>query len=142
MAERPTEYWYDKAADAIVREGLTLFAFTNREDLGLTVRECENILRTKLFQETLRTRRNIYYREIANDSSYSRNAAKGQMMVAITKMMENGQYDKAAAAIMQLAKLEGWTTDGTNVNIFQDLSQADIVKLRAKMQKQPSSSVN
>lgn len=116
----------------MVREGKTLFAFSNEKNLGLTSRECENTQKTKAFQEVLRTRRNVYYKEIANDSSLSRAAVKGQLVLAISKMMENGQYDKAANAIMQLAKLEGWTSDGTNVNVFADLTSADLAKLREK----------
>lgn len=132
MPERPTEHWYEAAADAIVREGKTLFAYANEADLGLISRECENIVKTKYFQEVLRTRRNVYYKEIANDPSLSRASFKGQLAVAIQKMMENQQYDKAAAAIMSLAKFEGWTSEGTNVQVFNDLSHADLIKLREK----------
>lgn len=137
MPEKPTEHWYEKACDAIVREGKTLFAFSNQEDLGLTNRECENILKTKGFQEVLRTRRNVYYKEIANDASLSRAAVKGQLVLAITKMLEKEQYDKAANAIMQLAKLEGWTSDGTNVNVFNELTAKDLADLRTKFTPKP-----
>lgn len=129
---RHSEDWYEKAADAIVREGKTLFQYTNEKDLGLTRTECDNVVRTKAFMEILRTRRNVYYKEIANDPSLSRSAVKGQLVLAISKMIEIGQWDKVANAIMQLAKLEGWTSDGTNVNVFQDLTQKDIDKLRTK----------
>lgn len=132
MNEKPTEHWYERACDAIVREGKSLFAYSNEVDLGLTNRECDNILKTKGFQEVLRTRRNVYYKEIANDSSLSRAAVKGQLVLAITKMMENSQFDKAANAIMQLAKLEGWTSDGTNVNVFNELTAKDLAELRTK----------
>ncbi|CAN5950550.1 unnamed protein product [Sphagnum jensenii] len=98
----------------IVREGRSLFAATNEMNLGMTNRECENISKTQAFQEVLRTRRNLYYKEIANDPSLTRNAVKGQLVLAINKMLEKELYDKAANAIMQLAKLEGWTSDGTN----------------------------
>lgn len=140
MPERSSEWWYEKAADAMVREGKSLFAYSNEADLGLTNRECDNILKTKAFQECLRVRRNLYYKEIANDSSLTRAAVKGQLVLAISKMLEKEQYDKAANAIMQLAKLEGWTSDGTSVNIFQDLSSADLQKLREKFTKPPAKS--
>lgn len=132
MAEIPTEHWWEGACDAIVREGRTLFAYSNEKELGLTSRECENLQKNKAFQETLRNRRNIYHKEVAGDSTFSRAAAKGQLMVAINKMMEKEQYDKAATAIMNLAKLEGWTSDGTNVNVFADLTATDLAKLREK----------
>jgi hypothetical protein len=132
MNERPTEHWHEKAADAIVREGKSLFLFSNEQDLGLTSRECDSIQKSKGFQETLRIRRNIYYKELANDPTLTRAALKGQLIFAITKMIENAQFDKAATAIMSFAKFEGWTSDGANVQIFNDLSHADLVKLREK----------
>lgn len=142
MAERPTEHWHEGACDAIVREGRTLFAYCNEKQLGLTSRDCENVQKTKTFQETLRARRNIYHKEIASDSSFSRAAAKGQLMVAINKMMEKEQYDKAAAAIMNLAKLEGWTSDGTSVNVFADLTATDLAKLREKFKTTTATTVH
>lgn len=142
MAERTSEHWYEGACDAIVREGRTLFAYSNEKDLGLTTRECENVQKTKAFQEVLRTRRNVYYKEIAGDASLSRAAIKGQLVVAIAKMMENGQFDKAANAIMQLAKFEGWVSDGTNVNVFADLTAGDLAKLREKYKATGSNPVH
>lgn len=132
LAERPTEHWFEGACDAIVREGKTLFAHSNEKNLGLTTRECENVQKTKAFQEVLRTRRNVYYKEIAGDASLSRAAVKGQLVLVIGKLIEKEQYDKAANAIMQLAKFEGWTSDGTNVNVFADLTAGDLAKLREK----------
>ena len=82
--------------------------------------------------EILRLRRNLYYKELANDPSLTRTAVKGQLVFAITKLLEKGMEDKAVAAIMNLAKLEGWTTDQANVNIFNDLNQKDIDALRKK----------
>lgn len=142
MPERPTEHWFEKAADAIVREGKSLFQYTNEADLGLTSRECENTLRTKAFQEVLRARRNLYYKEIAQDPSLSRAAVKGQLVLAINKMLEKEQFDKAANAIMQLAKLEGWTSDGTNVNVFNELTAKDITALREKFRTASTTSPN
>jgi hypothetical protein len=120
----------------MVREGLTLFKVANEENLGLTSRECENIQRTKGFQEVLRVRRNLYHKEIAQDATLSKSAMEGTLVVAAQKLMEKGQEDKAANVIMQLAKLKGWTTDQASVNIFQDLSQQDLAKLRERINKQ------
>lgn len=128
------EWWYEGCADAMIREGKNMFLYSNEKNLGLTSKECENVLRTKMFQEVLRTRRNIYYKEIANDPSLSRAAVKGQLVLAINKMLERELYDKAANAIMQLAKLEGWTSDGTNVNVFSDFTAKDFETMRKKFE--------
>lgn len=120
----------------MVREGKNLFLYCNENDLGLTQRECENVLKTKLFQEVLRTRRNVYYKEVANDPSLSRAAIKGQIVLAINKMMEMGLWEKACNAAMQLAKLEGWTSDASNVNVFQEFTQKDIDAMKKKFTPQ------
>lgn len=132
MTSGKSEHWFEKAADMMVRESKSLYAATNELDLGITSKECLAIAQNKTFQEVLRTRRNVFYKEIANDPSLSRNAVKGQLVLAITKMLEREQFDKAANAIMQLAKLEGWTSDGTNVNVFNELTAKDLTELRKK----------
>lgn len=33
---------------------------------------------------------------------------------------------------MNLAKLEGWTSDTANVNVFNDFTQKDLIELRKK----------
>lgn len=136
MPEKPAEHWYDGAAICMVREGKTLFKYTVEKDLGLTSTECENIQRTKKFQEILRVQRNLYYRELAVDASMSKTAVEGQMIFAITKLLENGLYDKAVAAMVSLAKLKGWATDQTSVNIFQQMTGGDITKLKETLAKQ------
>lgn len=136
MPEKPAEGWYQAAARAMVRSGLTLAKYSVENDLGIRLSELENIQRTKLFQEVLRTERNIYYKELAIDNSLTKSALEGHLIFAITKMLENEQYDKASNAIMQYAKLKGWAADQTNVNIFDAISGGDISKLKGLVEKQ------
>jgi len=139
LPSKPTEHWYEKTAALMVREEISLFAATQTLDLGITNRECENIVRTKGFIEVLRNERNKFYKELANDPSRNRNSAVGQLVLAITKMMESEQYDKAVTAIMSLAKLEGWSSDSANVNIFNDMTAKDLAALRTKFAGQKKS---
>ena len=131
----PTQSWYEKAAVAIVRNEATLFQYANLNNLGLTSRECENVARTKEFQAVLRAERNKFYKELSTDTSRSRNTAIGQLLFAITKLLEGEQYDKAVAAIAQLFKAEGWTSDQAQLNIFNDLNAKDIEGLKKKLQE-------
>jgi hypothetical protein len=130
----PRQDWYQRAAAVIVREHKTLFQFVNEANLGLTSRECENLARTKEFQQCLRIERNLFHKELATDSTRSRSTAVGQLVFAISKMMEAEQWDKASNAIIQLAKLEGWTSDQAQLNIFNDLNAKDIEGLKKKLQ--------
>lgn len=141
MSEQVTEHWYEKAADAIVREGWTLFKFCNESDLGISSRECEQIQRSKAFQDVLRARRNVYHKELANDPTLTKATMEGQLIVAINGLMVNGAYDKAANVIMQFAKLRGWSVEQTSVNIFNDLRNGDISKLKAELAKKAASAL-
>ena len=132
MPTIPTEHWYADCADTMIREDRSMFYYVCERGLGLTQRECENVVRTKAFQEIYRTRRNLYYRELANDPTLTKSAAKGHLMFVITKLIETGAYDKAGTQIMNLAKLEGWTSDQASVNVFADLSQKDLDALKKK----------
>lgn len=129
----PIADWYERAANAIVRSGYNLFRWANENDLGLTNRDCENISRTKAWQDVLRTERNKFFKELANDPSRSKNTAVGQMLFAIQKMLDMEQYDKAVSALTQLMKAEGWLAESSSVNIFNDLNSKNIEELRKKL---------
>lgn len=132
MPVKSSEHWYADCARAMVREGVSLYNWANMNDYGLTQREAENVLRTQAFQETFRTQRNLYYKELANDPTLTKTAVEGMAILAITRLMEKGMDDKALNGIIQLAKLKGWTSETANVFNFGDLSQKEITALRAK----------
>jgi hypothetical protein len=133
MPTIPAAVWYDKAAEAMVRNEYTLFRFANENNLGLKSTECENIARTKEFQAALRAARNRFYKELSTDPTRSRNTAVGQLLFAIQRLLEGEQYDKAVTALSQLFKAEGWTSDQAQLTIFNELSGKDIEGLRARL---------
>jgi hypothetical protein len=133
MPQVPRQDWYEKAAAAIVRTGKTLYAYVNEAGLGLTSTECGNIARTKEFMAALRAERNKFYKELATDPDRSRNVAVGQLLFVIQKLLENEQYDKASASLLNLFKVEGWATDQTAINIFNDLNSKDIDGLKRRL---------
>lgn len=134
----PPAEWYEKAAVQIVRNSYNLFRWANENNLGLTQRDCDSIAKTKEFQAALRVERNKFYKELANDPSRSRGVAVGQLLYVIQRLIEAEQFDKAGAALAQLFKAEGWTTDTTQLNIFNDLNAKDIDSLRKKIGKPDS----
>ena len=105
-----------------------------RTTWDLTSTECQNVARTKEFQSVLRSERNKFYKELSTDPSRSRSTAIGQLLFAVQKLLEGEQYDKAVTALVALAKLEGWTSDQAQLNIFNDLNSKDIEGLRKKLQ--------
>lgn len=135
MPTIPRLDWYEKAARAIVREEKTLYAWANENKLGLTSTECANIARTKEFQAALRAERNKFYKELATDPDRSRNVAVGQLIFAISKLLEAEQYDKAVSSLAQLFKVEGWTSDQAQINVFNELNAKDIEGLKRRLQE-------
>ena len=133
--------WYERAACAVVRQDKTLFQFSNENNLGLTSTECQNVARTKEFQSVLRSERNKFYKELSTDPSRSRSTAIGQLLFAVQKLLEGEQYDKAVTALVALAKLEGWTSDQAQLNIFNDLNAKDIEGLKKKLKDRINSNV-
>lgn len=136
MPTIPRLDWYEKAATAIVREEKTLYAWANENKMGLTSTECANIARTKEFQAALRAERNRFYKELATDQDRSRNTAVGQLIFAIQKLLEAEQYDKAVSSLAQLFKVEGWTSDTAQVNVFNELNSKDIEGLKRRLAEQ------
>jgi len=127
--------WYQKACEKMAREGKSLFAASNELNLGLTVKECEELLKDKEFASVLRGERLKFYRELAQDPNRSKVSTIGQFLYLADRLTEKEQFDKAANILFQVAKLEGWTDSSTQINIFGDLSQKDLDSMRAKVKK-------
>lgn len=97
-------------------------------DIGIALdpEEYDSIARRPEFKEILRAEANKYYSQVANDPSRTKSTAIGRMWVQADLLQLQGDYDKAAAVLEKLAKLEGWTGSDSNVNIFAGLTARDI----------------
>jgi hypothetical protein len=137
---RKEENWFQRAAEVMVRESKTLAqAVLELEIPDITTREAANIERTKTFQRVLWSERHRFHKELANDPNRNKAAAIGQLQYVIQKLIEENKWDKAAEAILKMAKIEGWVGEQTQVNVFGSLSQDDINKLREEVRKQSDS---
>lgn len=92
----------------------------------LTAEECEIIGRRKEFQLILQEEEDKTHNEVASRTTRTKETAIGVMLIAIDKLMKQGDYDKAATAIEKLAKLEGWIGGESNINILAGVTAKDI----------------
>ena len=130
MARKPSLPWYQKAAQIMVREGKTLFqAVVALEIPSITSYECGNIERTKAFDEVLWSERHRYHKELASDPNLSKKTLVGELMVCIKHLMDDGEWAKAAEAILKLARVEGYLNDKQEVNVFAGLTAKDFAEL-------------
>ena len=127
--------WYKELVVKHVREDKSLFQVSNELNLGCTVKELEALARDKDFASLLRTERWKFYKEIAADPNRSKTSAIGSLLFLADRLIAKGMEDKAARVILDVAKMEGWLDEKTQINLFGDVSQADINKMREKIAK-------
>jgi hypothetical protein len=134
MADKSkTTGWYGKAAEHMVRENKTLIQVALEMGLDIHSRDLVNIERHKAFQQALWAEKNKFYKEIASDPDRGKNVLLGQMTLIVDQLMKEGKWEKAAAAILQLAKIEGIVgTEGT-VNVFGPLSERQLAVIEGKL---------
>jgi hypothetical protein len=97
--------------------------------------EAERIGRRKDFQEILRIEQNKYYAAVGNDPSRTKSVAIGRMWVSAERLARDGEHDKAVQALERIAKVEGWSGNEGNVNIFSGLTARDIAEARERLAK-------
>ena len=122
--------WWQPVGELIAREGISLREAATRLRLEITNEEAANTFRTKGFQKLLRSERQRFYMEIAQDPTWSRRTAIGKMLYLADRLMDNGEYDKAADTILKIARVEGWLSGETQVTVFNQLSDKELDQLR------------
>ena len=110
----------------MARSGCGLKQATLDIEREMTIEECQAVERRSEFQEVLREEEDKYRVGIADRPSRSKSVAIGILVDSIEKLHKQGDYDKAAAAIEKLAKLEGWIGNDSNVNIMLGVTAKDI----------------
>lgn len=128
--------WYQKLCEKHVREDKPLMQCAAELELDLTAKEMAELKKDKEFSATLRAERWKFYKELAQDPNRSKSSAIGSLLFLADRLIEKGFEDKAAKIILDVAKLEGWLEDRTQINLFGDITQKDINSLREKMSRQ------
>lgn len=121
------------AAEIMVREGKSLAQAITDLGISLSSPEVKKVERRPTFQRLVWDARNRWNKDIADVPSRSKQSTIGQLQIIAQKLVEEGNFDKAAEVLFKLAKLEGWVGDASTVNVFGSLSNADLEKLKAKV---------
>ena len=127
--------WFRKAAEKVVREQKNFLLVLDELKIdGMRPQEADEVFRSKAFQTVLRQERLRYANELASDPQLSKNTAIGMMLIAIQKLFEEGEWDKALEGVTKLSKLTGWQGSDTQVAVFADLKGKDIEQLRKQIE--------
>jgi hypothetical protein len=133
MAEREIPGWYREAAREMIRLGCGLKQASHEVGRELTGTEAMQVERREEFQKILKEEKDRYYAAIATRPTRSKEVAIGILVDSIEKLHQQGDYDKAAAAIEKLGKLLGWFTDSASVSVFAGLTAKEIEDQKKKI---------
>ena len=133
---KPEAPWFQEAARLMVQKGHNLRQAALELEIPLTSADAEKIQRRKTFQSVIWTERQRFFQEIGRDPMRTKEAVLGRQEFLIQKLIESGDYDKAAQANVKLAQMEGWTGADSQVNIFAGLSAKDIEEAKKFLNEQ------
>ena len=133
---KPEAPWFQEAARLMVQKGHNLRQAALELEIPLTSADAEKIQRRKSFQSVIWTERQRFFQEIGRDPMRTKEAVLGRQEFLIQKLIESGDYDKAAQANVKLAQMEGWTGADSQVNIFAGLTAKDIEEAKKFLNEQ------
>lgn len=135
-------HWFQTACQKMVREDKSLFIAACELNLGMTKKDCDDLLKDLEFQRVLRGERLRYYRELATDPGRSKQSNIGTLLYLADRLIAKGMDDKAANVIMSIMKAEGQLEDKSTINVFGDLTAKDLAAARDKITKKAAELAN
>jgi hypothetical protein len=120
------------AAELMARESISLREALTRLRVSLASDEVAKISRRASFQKLVRNAQNTLYQEIAGDPSYSRRAVIGKMLWMVDRMADSGEFRDAVEGLLKVARVEGWLSDATSVNVFNALTDQQLQELKKR----------
>ena len=101
-----------------------------RLQVPITSQEAENTYRSKTFQRVLRSERNRFFIEVAEDPARTKTTAIGQLLFSLERLAEAGEHAEVVEGLLKLARIEGWTSgEGQSVTVL-GLTQKELDDIR------------
>ena len=123
-------------AELVAREGISEREAVTKLGLAFSSEDISNLKRSKVYQQLLRGCRNRFYREIAVDPEWNKNAAMGQMLYLTQRLIEEGQFDKAGELLLKVAKIAGWLGPDTALTVVGAMSHNDLEEAKQRIREQ------
>lgn len=131
----PVENWLIEAADLMARTGCTLIEAAAQLDQTVESDVCDAIVRRKSFYRLLWEARHRHFNALANDPNFKKDTVVGRLLSLSQRLEDQGEYDKAAEAILKAAKVAGFVGPESTVSVFGSLSQQDLDSIRRKVEE-------
>lgn len=127
--------WNIAAAEIMARTGMTLVEAVNELGLDITSQECDALVRRKSFNRLLWESRHRYFNALATDPNFKKDTVVGKLVSLSQRLEDQGEYDKAAEAILKAAKVAGFVGPESTISVFGELSQADLDTIKRKVEE-------
>jgi hypothetical protein len=122
--------WEIEAIEYMARTGARLAEAATVVGQQIPSKEIEAIERRKGFQELLQETRNRYFIQLATSPTWKKDTAIGLLVADAQSLRDEGSYDKASECVFKAAKMAGWVGVEGQVNVFGELTQKDLDKIR------------
>jgi hypothetical protein len=127
--------WNLEAAELMARNGLSLAQAVSELGIEITSDDVSNVLRRRSFTKLLWEARHRYFNELANNPNFKKDTIIGKLVSLAQRLEDQGDYDKAAEAILKAAKVAGFVGPESTVSVFGELSQSDLDQIRKKLEE-------
>lgn len=129
------ESWLPEAVELMARKGIDLRDAVAELDLLVDGEKIKTIERRKSFDRLVWEARHRYYNDLATNPNFKKDTIIGRFLAQAQRLEAQGDYDKAAEVLFKAAKAAGFVGVEGQVNIFGELSQADLDEIRKKVEK-------
>lgn len=119
----------------MARTGCGLIEAAGLLDQPVESEQCAAIVRRKSFNRLLWEARHRFFNSLANDPNFKKDTVIGRLLSLSQRLEDQGEYDKAAEAILKAAKVAGFVGPESTVSVFGELSQADLDSIRRKVEE-------
>ena len=134
LAEKQ-EPWHLQATELMARTGMSLQEAIGELDVDITSQECDALIRRKSFNRLLWEARHRYFNDLGQNPNLKKDTIIGKLVFLAQRLEDQGDYDKAAEAILKAAKVAGFVGPESTVSVFGELSQADLDGIRKKLEE-------
>lgn len=117
----------------MVRESRSLKEVVTQLGIPLTTDEVDTLGRRRSFRDLLRSARNRLHNEIGSDPMRTKDALLGQLQLQADNLEASGEYDKAAEVLFKVAKIKGYLSEESTVNVFAGLTAKDFDAIRKRL---------
>lgn len=130
--------WIPDAIDLMLRERITFLIASNIVG-GLVTRmtpsEAEAYQRRPAFREQFERQARVFYEKEGSPDVATKARLVGEMRDSAQALAAAGRHKDAVDAKAQIAKILGYTSADTNINILDTLTGADLPALRERAAK-------